>query len=430
MKLTENLAVGLGGLIDHKLRTLLTMLGIIFGVAAVVAMLSIGEGARREALKKYEMLGVNNIIVREKPMNQDELQRVRAAFSRGLSISDAESLSEIVPFVEVAAPQREIELDVKYLDVNTSRMVVGTVISYQQLINYYVEKGSFFNRAQYKQREKVCVLGAGVKRKLFPLENALDKMIKLGDQWFRVIGVMERKGQYLEASGVAAIRDLDQDIYIPLSTSTERLEMAATSTARMTRRGSESSYERTTLSSEIDQITIRIGQSEDLPEAANLIKRILLRRHHNNMDFEVIVPEALLAQEQKEKRIFDIVMACIAGISLLVGGIGIMNIMLATVLERTREIGVRRAIGATRSDILGQFVVEASLLSFIGGAIGILIGFAMAFAIDQVANFRAVVTLSSIVVAFGVSTLVGLVFGIYPARKAAQLDPIEALRYE
>ena len=430
MNLAENLSVGLGGLIDHKLRTLLTMLGIIFGVAAVVAMLSIGEGARREALKKYEMLGVNNIIVREKPMSQDELQRVRAAFSKGLSVRDAESIVDIVPMVQVASPQREVELEVKYLDVSTSRMVVGTVISYQQLINYYVEKGSFFNHAQYEQREKVCVLGAGVKRKLFPLESALDKMIKLGDQWFRVIGVMERKGQYLEASGVAAIRDLDQDIYIPLSTSTERLEMAATATARMTRRGSRTSYERTKLSSEIDQITIRVGESEQLPEAANLIKRILLRRHHGNTDFDVIVPEALLAQERKEKRIFDIVMACIAGISLLVGGIGIMNIMLATVLERTREIGVRRAIGATQADILGQFVVEASLISFIGGVIGIVVGFAMAFAIDQVANFRAVVTPSSIIVAFGVSTLVGLVFGIYPARKAAQLDPIEALRYE
>jgi putative ABC transport system permease protein len=428
MNLTENLSVGLGGLIDHKLRTLLTMLGIIFGVAAVVAMLSIGEGARREALKKYEMLGVNNIIVREKPMNQDELQKVRAAFSRGLSIRDAESIAEIVPMVAVAAPQREVELDVKYLDVSTSRMVVGTVISYQQLINYYVERGSFFNRAQYEQCEKVCVLGAGVKRKLFPLEDALDKLVKLGDQWFRVIGVMERKGQYLEASGVAAIRDLDEDIYIPLSSSTERLEMAATSMGQGSRRGP--GYERTTLSSEIDQITIRVKQSEDLPEAANLIKRILLRRHHDNSDFDVIVPEALLAQERKEKRIFDIVMACIAGISLLVGGIGIMNIMLATVLERTREIGVRRAIGATRADILGQFVVEASLISFIGGVIGIVVGFAMAFTIDQVANFRAVVTPFSIIVAFGVSTLVGLVFGIYPARKAAQLDPIEALRYE
>jgi putative ABC transport system permease protein len=428
MNLKENLSVGLGGLIDHKLRTLLTMLGIIFGVAAVVSMLSIGEGARREALKKYEMLGVNNIIVREKPMSQDELQKVRAAFSRGLSVADAESIAEIVPFVEVASPQREVELEVKYRDVSTSRMVVGTVISYQQLINYFVEKGSFFNREQYENREKVCVLGAGVKRKLFPLEDALDKMIKIGDQWFRVIGIMERKGQYLEASGVAAIRDLDEDIYIPLSTSTERLEMAATTTGRSGRRGS--GYERTRLSSEIDQITIRVATSEQLPEVANLVKRILLRRHHDNQDFDVIVPEALLAQEQKEKRIFDIVMACIASISLLVGGIGIMNIMLATVLERTREIGVRRAIGATRRDILGQFVVEASLISFIGGFIGILVGFAMAFTIDQVANFRAVVTLSSIVVAFGVSTLVGLVFGIYPARKAAQLDPIEALRYE
>jgi len=428
MRLRENLTVGLGGLVDHKLRTMLTMLGIIFGVAAVVAMLSIGEGARREALKKYEMLGVNNIIVRETPMSQDELQQVRAAFSRGLSVRDAESISEIVPYVEVAAPQREVELEVKYRDISTSRMVVGTVLSYQQLINYYVEKGSFFNQAQYDARDKVCVLGAGVKRKLFPLEDALDKMIKLGDQWFRVIGVMERKGQYLESSGVAAIRNLDDDIYIPLSTATERLEMAATSMTQGRRRGP--GYERTTLSSEIDQITIRVGRSEDLPEAAHLVRRILLRRHHDNQDFEVIVPEALLAQERKEKRIFDIVMACIAGISLLVGGIGIMNIMLATVLERTREIGVRRAIGATRRDILGQFVVEASLISFIGGAIGIFIGYAMAFTIDQVANFRAVVTVSSIVVAFGVSALVGLVAGIYPARKAAQLDPIEALRYE
>jgi putative ABC transport system permease protein len=254
----------------------------------------------------------------------------------------------------------------------------------------------------------VCVLGAGIKRDLFYFRDPLGARVKIGDDWFTVVGVMEHK---LAGGAEMAGNDMNQQIYIPLSTSLQRFTLDP-------------------FESEIDRIVARVGEPERVREAANIIQTTLARRHSNAADYQISIPEELLRQRQQTQRIFNIVMGCIAGISLLVGGIGIMNIMLASVLERTREIGIRRAIGATRKDIMGQFLVEAALLSFLGGMIGIILGWSMSYVITLYAGWKTIVSIFSVILAFGVSATVGILFGFYPARQAALMDPIESLRYE
>lgn len=412
MQFEENLNLAFDGLLSHKLRSFLTMLGIIFGVAAVIAMLSIGEGAKQEAIEKFKDLGVNNIIVREKKLTEKEIQEIRAKFSQGLSLKDVEAIQEIVPKVKNVAPQAEKELDAKFEDKSAKATVIGITPVFKNILNYRTALGNFIEEDHYTRYLKVCVLGAGIARTLFPVENPLNKMVKVADQWFEVIGIMENKALFTETVGELAARDLNNDIYIPLTTFLRRLT------------------KENQLDSEIKQITIQAENSEVLLEVAAVTKRILERRHFKNDDFNIIIPYELLKQEEKERRIYNILLGSIAAISLLVGGIGIMNIMLATVSERTREIGIRRAIGATRKVVLEQFMMEAMALSLTGGLIGIFLGVGMSLTINWITNFKTVVTFFSVFIAFFVSGAVGVIFGMLPARKAANLDPIESLRYE
>lgn len=412
MQFEENLNLAFDGLVSHKLRSFLTMLGIIFGVAAVIAMLSIGEGAKQQAIEKFKDLGVNNIIVREKKLSEKEIQEVRAKFSQGLSLKDAEAIKEIVPKVLNVAPQAEKELEAKFEDKSAKATVIGITPIFKNILNYRTSSGSFIDEDQFSRHLKVCVLGAGIARTLFPVENPINKMVKVADQWFEVIGIMENKALFTETVGELAARDLNNDIYIPLTTFLRRLT------------------KENQLDSEIKQITIQAEDSEVLLEVAAVTKRILERRHFKNDDFNIIIPYELLKQEEKERRIYNILLGSIAAISLLVGGIGIMNIMLATVSERTREIGIRRAIGATRKEVLEQFMMEAIALSLTGGLIGIFLGVGMSLSINWITNFKTVVTFFSVFIAFFVSGAVGIIFGMLPARKAANLNPIESLRYE
>jgi putative ABC transport system permease protein len=412
MHFEENMNVALDGLLLHKARSLLTMLGIIFGVAAVISMLSIGEGAKRQAIEKFKDLGVNNIIVRERELSEQELQEVRAKFSQGLSIADAEAIKTIVPSVVNVAPQAEKEIEAKYADKSGKATLIGITPDFKNILNYSTEKGDFINEDHYRRNVKVCILGAEIAKTLFLIENPVNKMVKLEDQWFEVLGVMENKALFTETIGELASRDLNNDIYIPLSTFLKRFSR------------------KNMLESEIKQITVQTDDSKNILEIAPILKRILNRRHYNNDDFSAIIPYELLKQEEKERRIYNFLLGSIAAISLLVGGIGIMNIMLATVSERTREIGTRRAIGAKRSEILEQFMIEAVTLSVTGGIIGVFLGVGMSLSINWITNFDTVVTFLSIFIAFSISALVGIVFGLLPARKAANLSPIEALRYE
>jgi putative ABC transport system permease protein len=330
------------------------MLGIIFGVASVITMLSIGEGAKREAIAKYQDLGVNNIIIREKNLSDQELEEVRAKFSPGLSLQDASVIKEIVPGVTNTASQSELSTDVKYTDKSAKSTVIGITPEFVNIMNYKTGKGEFIGEKHYNSALRVCVLGAGVARTLFGSENPIGKMVKISDQWFEVSGVLQSKTLFTETVGELAARDLNNDIYVPLSTFLNRFT------------------HENVLASQIQQITVQVESSERLVEASKLINGILQRHHFNNEDYNMSFLSNCFVR-RKGTTDYNFLLGAIAAISLVVGGIGIMNIMLATVMERTREIGIRRAIGARKSDIMSQFVTEAVAISITGGLIGVIL---------------------------------------------------------
>ena len=412
MQFKENLNNAALSLIDHKLRSFLTMLGIIFGTASVITMVSIGEGAKKQAITKYKDLGISNIIIRDKDLTEAELEQMRMKFSQGLSFKDAQVIKEIVPGVVDVAPQTEKKIDATFGDKSSKSTLIGITPSIIKILNYQIGSGVFINKDHYDRQLKVCFLGASVSRELFGYENPVGQSVKLDDQWFEVIGVMQTKSLFTETVGELASRDLNNDIYIPLTTFNKRI-------AKENR-----------FSSEIKQLTIKLENSNKLVQSAAVIRSILNRHHFNNNDFSIIIPYELLKQEEKETRIYNLLLASIAAISLIVGGIGIMNIMLASVLERTSEIGIRRAIGGRKIDILNQFVTEAVVLSVTGGIIGVFLGISLSFGISLTTAVHTSLTLYSIVIAFGFSVLVGITFGYLPAKKAAELKPIESIRYE
>jgi len=412
MDYKENIRLAIQGLIDHKVRSFLTMLGIIFGVASVITMLSIGEGAKREAIAKYQDLGVSNIIVREKSLSNTELENVRARFSQGLSLQDAEAIREIVPGIVQIAAQAEKNTDVNYEDKTAKSTVIGITPDFHSMMNYSMQEGSFINQKHYNERLKVCVLGAGVAGNFFKGENPIGKMIKIEDQWLEIVGVLESKSLFTETVGELAARDLNTDVYVPLSLFLNRFT------------------QENILTSEIQQLTVKINNSNRLVEASRVIDEILKRRHFNNEDYSIVIPFELLKQEEKERQIYNILLGAIAAISLLVGGIGIMNIMLATVMERTREIGIRRAVGARKKDIMSQFVTEAVVISITGGLIGVFAGIVLSLTVTLFTEVSTFIRPYSILLAFSFSVLVGICFGYLPAKNAANLEPVDSIRQE
>lgn len=412
MEYKENIRLAIRGLIDHKFRSFLTMLGIIFGVASVITMLSIGEGAKREAIAKYQDLGVNNIIIRDKKMTDEELEEVRAKFSQGLSPEDASVIKEIVPGVVRTASQAEISSEAKYTDKSAKSMLIGITPDYAEMLNYKTARGKFITEDQYLKELKVCVLGAGVAATLFRSEDPIGKMVKIEDQWLEVVGVLKSKALFTETVGELAARDLNMDVYVPLTTFLGRFT------------------HENQLTSKIQQITVQVDGSDKLEESSKVIDEILKRHHYSNEDYSIVVPYELLLQEEKERQIYNFLLGAIAAISLLVGGIGIMNIMLATVMERTREIGIRRAIGARKSDIMSQFVTEAVAISITGGIIGVVLGVTLSLTVTLFTDITTFIQPYSIFIAFGFSVLVGISFGYLPAKNAANLKPIDSIRYE
>jgi putative ABC transport system permease protein len=412
MHYSENIRLAISALFEHKIRSFLTMLGIIFGVASVIAMLSIGEGAKREAIAKYQELGVNNIIIREKKLSESELEEVRAKFSQGLSLKDANAVVEIVPSIVKIASQAEISTEVRYTDKSVKSTVIGVTPNFLGMMNYRIRQGDMITDHHHDRKLKVCVLGAGVAGSLFGYEDPVGSMVKVEDQWLEVIGVLESKTLFTETVGELAARDLNTDVYVPLSTFLNRFSRE------------------NALTGEIQQITAQVDHSGRIVEASRLIDEILKRHHFNNSDYNIVIPYELLKQEEKERQIYNFLLGAIAAISLIVGGIGIMNIMLATVMERTREIGTRRAIGARKSDIMGQFVSEAVAISIVGGIIGVVFGVALSLTVSLFTDITTYIRLYSVLIAFTFSVIVGISFGYLPAKNAANLNPVDSMRYE
>lgn len=418
----------------HKLRTLLTMLGVIIGVAAVVSMLSIGEGAKQEALEQISILGINNIIINAKVPEEQPGVEENFTRSAGLSLDDGLNIAKFATMVEQVVPQRFEPISaISNGSSEAPVRVVATIPEFVQASSINVQSGRFITANDNDNFLQVCVLGAKAKRELFAFTESLGQTVRIGELDFTVIGVMADK--YIGRGKVEGLqlKNFNEDVYIPLKTAQkkfDRTDLASNTLGRGFIVINDGSNEQPYNTPEIDQLTVTVTDLKYIGGLTKLIDRLLSRRHAEVPDYEIVVPESLLRQTQKTQEIFNMVMGAIAGLSLLVGGIGIMNIMLATVLERTREIGVRRAVGASQEDIMRQFLFEAVTICLLGCTIGLLLGLTISRAISFYAGWPTIVSPFSIILAIGVSTAVGLTFGLYPARKASRLDVIESLRYE
>jgi putative ABC transport system permease protein len=414
-KVFQSMRIAFRALRVNKLRSMLTMLGLIFGVAAVVAMLSIGAGAQQEVMSFIEQLGVRNLIIeaREAPDNQ-ALQKVRK-LSAGLSFQDLRIIQTNLGGISASSARKRFtpsKLTPKPL-AGDMPAVYGVAPEYQIIANLKVAAGRFFDDAETAAAAPVAVLGEAAAATLFGTDDPIGKYVKVNDQWFRVIGVAgPQLTVQADVAGIPA-QDRNNLIYVPLYSSVFRLEDGQSAQK-----------------DEIDGIYLQMKPGVDVTGSAAMLRGMLDVAHRGAGDFTIISPAELLAEQRRTQRIFEMVMVAIASISLLVGGIGIMNIMLASVLERTREIGVRRAIGARQKDVVRQFLIETTIISLSGGLAGILLGVGLSQLIGVLAGWSTIVTTSSIVLAFGVSVFIGIVFGLYPAVRASRLDPVKALHYE
>jgi len=410
MNRAETLHTALSNLGRHKMRTSLTMLGMVFGVGAVIAMLSIGAGAEQKALESIGRLGLRNVIVRAKEVKPEERQELRKK-SLGVSLRDGDAILEAVSAAELVLPRVEVKpYQIIAAGAKTKGRVIGISHRYREVAAVPLAEGRFFDARDELEHAQVCLIGPEVRRNLFGYGAAIGKQLKVDDVWLEVVGVLSDDAS-LASGNVSAGESTARQIWIPVSTAMRK-------------------FDRDPLDAPIDELLVTVKEGTSTRRTARVIEPLLARLHGGADDYEVVVPEALLEQSRQTQRIFNVVMGSIAGISLLVGGIGIMNIMLASVLERTREIGVRRAIGATQRDIRAQFVVESFAISLLGGVAGIVIGIVLARIVAAYAGWPTVITFWSLLLSTGVSITVGLVSGIYPAARAAELNPVEALRYE
>lgn len=397
----------------QKTRTVLTALGIIFGVGAVIGMLAIGAGAKDESLRFIEQLGVHNILVESHPATSLQEVQQRRRSSPGLTQSDVRVLKANVEGLDLISARKSMHPNVILPKPDSPALpeLYGVAPEYARIHDWQFQEGASFDSTDNDSATAVAVLGERAKVSMLGYGKAAGKYVKVNDTWLRVIGVL--KEQITSSSGAQSV-DPNYVIYVPLNTFQYRF------------------FDPTAgfFKDDLDGVDIRMKADADSIKGARVVNAILSATHHSTPDYSVTIPAELLAQQQRAQAIFTYVMVAIAAISLLVGGIGIMNIVLATVLERTREIGIRRATGARRSDIVRQFLVESVLISIVGGAVGIAFGYLLSWLIATSAHWKTIVTPVSVVIAFGVSVAVGVLFGIYPARKASRVDPIEALRYE
>ncbi len=398
----------------QKTRSFLTALGIVFGVGSVIGMLAIGAGAKEESLRFIEQLGVRNVLIDSRASTSEEELQQRRRSSAGLTERDMRVIEANIQALEALSPRRTLH-PARVLPKPTRDLpeLYGVRPSYALIHNLRLVEGRFFENVNNAASASVCVLGQNAKTNLLGYGSALGKFVKVNDNWLQVIGVLAESVPASTKSSGGKMEDLNNIIYVPFNTLQYRF-------------WDMSSF----LKDELDGIDMRLKPNANSIEVAKVVTAILNASHNDTQDFIVTIPAALLAQQQRTQTIFTYVMVAISAISLLVGGIGIMNIVLATVMERTKEIGIRRATGARRKDIMRQFLTESVLISTGGGLLGVGLGFLISWIIALTAEWKTIVTPASVIIAFGVSFAVGVAFGIYPAMKASNIDPIEALRYE
>lgn len=443
----HDIVIAIESILANQLRSLLTALGIIFGVAAVITMLSIGKGAQQEILDQMKMVGVNNIMITPivtaegADTDEDEAEsRQKKKFSPGLTLLDVEAIKETLPTLKQVSPEITMNSYVIRGGKRESAKLMGVSNSYFGLFNLNLESGSFFNDYQEENGIPVCVVGANIRNKFFAKTDPIGSYIKFDQVWLKIVGVLEKTDLTLTRFEDIGVNVMNDNVYVPVKTMILRFQNRALVASRL--KGSKNvqqgrhfisvtpSQNTSSNYHQLDRIVVQVHESEELNPSSDVLSRLLLRRHEQVEDFEITVPELLLKQEQRTKDIFNIVLGAIASISLLVGGIGIMNIMFASVMERIKEIGTRLAIGAKKMDIVVQFLAEAVLISVTGGLIGVLLGVIASAMITKFAGILTVVSPMSVIIAFFVSASVGVIFGYSPAKRASERDPIESLRYE
>ena len=450
----HDIRIAVESILSNKLKSMLTALGIIFGVAAVISMLAIGKGAQQEILEQIKMVGVNNIvispIVQEKESQTEEGEKQLNKFSRGLTLLDVEAIRSNLPSVKRISPEIAFNSTIVLNGMRYSAKLVGVANDYFELYNLPLSQGMFFNDYQEEYGIQVCIIGANIRAKFFSQVDPLGQYIKFDNVWLKVIGVLEKTTVSLTGFEEQGVNVYNDNIYIPIKTMLLRYQNRALVNTKLATEatsvqvfGGGMGHGRVVVSSsnasttnaetnynQLDKIVVQVSETEQLTPTTEVLSRMMLRRHSNVKDFEITVPELLLKQQQRTKDIFNIVLGAIASISLIVGGIGIMNIMFASVMERIKEIGTRMAIGAKKMDIVVQFLSEAVLISVTGGFIGIFLGIILAVAIQKIAGITTIISFFSVFVSFGVSAAVVVIFGYSPAKRASERDPIESLRYE
>ena len=450
----HDIRIALESILSNKLKSMLTALGIIFGVAAVISLLAIGKGAQQEILDQIKMVGVNNIlispIVQEKDASQEEGEKQLNKFSRGLTLLDVEAIRSTIPAVKRISPEISFNSTIVLSGMRYTAKLVGVSNDYFDLYNLPLSQGVFFNDYQEEYGIQVCIIGANIRAKFFSQVDPIGQYLKFDNVWLKVIGVLEKTTVSLTGFEDQGVNVYNDNVYIPIKTMLMRYQNRALVNTKLASEATSvqvfggggmhgrvvvSSANASTTSTEtnynqLDKIVVQVAETEQLTPTTEVLSRMMLRRHSGVKDFEITVPELLLKQQQRTKDIFNIVLGAIASISLIVGGIGIMNIMFASVMERIKEIGTRMAIGAKKKDIVVQFLSEAVLISVSGGFIGVFLGIILAVMIQKIAGITTIVSFFSVVVAFGVSAAVGVIFGYSPAKRASERDPIESLRYE
>ncbi len=435
---------------------MLTALGIIFGVAAVIAMMAIGRGAQKEILDQMKLVGVNNIVISSKTENKKSSEKSDNSsqsqtkdnsdskdtrkFSPGLTLQDAISIKQVIPTVDKVSPEVIYEVDVIRGGKKSTTKVTGTTPDFFGVFNLDLLQGEMFNEEQMKDGKPVCIIGSTIKGHFFSKENPIGKEIKCGPIWLTVIGILRNREVNQQALENLGISDYNNTIYIPVQTLLLRYKDRSIVNRNSFQNEqviffgmsyfSFNNQTENTSRNQVDKIVVQVKESRMVNPTTEVLKRMMLRRHAGVDDVEIKVPELLLKQEERTRDIFNMVLGAIASISLLIGGIGIMNIMLASVLERIKEIGIRQAIGATKNDIILQFLTEATMISITGGLIGIILGIVLSKLIMELTSIPTIVSPWSVVISFGVSATVGIVFGFMPARRASQQEPVASLRHE